>query len=329
MESHIPSDTVLSVVIPCKNEELHISRCLDALLNQRIENPPLEIIVVDNGSTDRTLEILESYGDCVTPLSLPNASISELRNHGVRESHGDWIAFIDADVEVHGNWYIAVMSALRRLEEEGLEISNVITGSTYAIPDNPTWIERVWFNQLLARDKGNNNYINGGNLIVHRTLFDKIVGFDPFCVTGEDVKFCQDAKTHGGTVVKDPSILAFHHGYPKTIGQFFRRERWHGLGMARSLSRPWYSRDLSLALYYSALLLALIACLLLSKDVFMSLAIVLLLMFGPLFILALRRSDGRFHNIFSLTFLYFIYGWARVFSLFDIVSDSGKRKDQR
>jgi glycosyltransferase involved in cell wall biosynthesis len=329
MKSHLLNDTLISVVIPCKNEEKHISRCLNALLRQRGENPPMDIVVVDNGSTDASLEILEGYKNNITLLSLPNASISALRNLGANESQGEWIAFIDADVEVHEDWYAAAVSTLRKLEDRGLDTANVVTGSTYAVPDNGTWIERIWYNQLMARDRERNDYINGGNLIVHRTLFNKVGGFDPRYRTGEDVKFCRDAKAHGGSVVKDPSLLAFHHGYPKTIGQFFRRERWHGLGMARSLAKPWDSRDLSLAYFYSALLPAFLVCLILSKGVFMCPAILLLLMFGPLFFPALKRSGAPLADTLLLTLLYFVYGWAKVFSLLDIILQSSVRKPPR
>jgi glycosyltransferase involved in cell wall biosynthesis len=311
----------LSVIIPCKNEERYIAICLDALLYQKIHNPTIEIILVDNGSTDRTLEGLQKYISQISLLHVPDVHISELRNHGVAHARGEWVAFIDADVEVANNWYSNLTQALDRMERADVDTSKIVIGSTYTIPNNATWIERVWFEQLLARDSESDRYINGGNLIVKKSFFSEISGFDSHYATGEDVKFCLDAKIHGGRIIKDKEIVAVHHGYPKTIKQFVARERWHGLGMKHYFTRPWLSKDLLLALYNLFLLMIfLFGVLLCKKSIVLSISI-LLLMFAPLFILALRRSAGRFLNVFPLTFLYFLYGWARVFSVLDIISN--------
>ena len=316
----------LSVVIPCKDEEEYVSICLDSLLRQTTPNSQIEIIVVDNGSTDKTLEILMDYSSEIKAFCLPNVSISELRNYGVHKSNGEWIAFIDADVEVNANWFTNLAKTLYRLKRAGFDMANIITGSTYSIPKNPTWVERIWFTQLLARDRRNDSYINGGNLIVHRKLFEIIGGFNPAFKTGEDVKFCQDALIYGAKIVKDKSILVVHHGYPKDVKQFFKRERWHGLGMTRYFFRPWKSRDLSLSLYYLFLLIMFLFSLVFWKNIAIILIAFFLMAFSPPFILALRRYEGKAYNLFLLALLYFVYGWARVCSLIDVFLNSIVKK---
>ncbi len=311
----------LSVVIPCRDEERYISICLDALLQQGTHNRAIEIIIVDNGSTDRTLEILQKYGSQIRLLHLHDAHISELRNYGASHARGEWLAFIDADVEVSRNWYDNLVHALKQLEHAEIDTSKIVLGSTCAIPVKSTWIERVWFGQLVVRDGESDRYINSGHLIVKRSYFYEIGGFDPHYRTGEDVKFCLDAKIHGGRIIKNRLILAIHHGYPRTLKQFFVRERWHGLEIRHYFMRPWLSRDLLLALYNLFLLSIFLIGVVLRRGNMVLLLSILLFMVAPLFLLALRRNVGRFLDVFPLTFLYFLYGWSRVFTILDIISN--------
>lgn len=169
----------ISIIIPCKNEEQYISLCLDALLKQTQHFPKSEIILVDNGSTDSTLDIARRYGTLIKLLRLPHHTISEVRNHGAMNSIGEWLTFVDADVEVDDNWGANFIRSIDEFEKKGINLSNIITGSTYSIPQKSCWIERVWFHSLTSRDKSSDRYINGGNLIIHRQLFNKTGGFDP------------------------------------------------------------------------------------------------------------------------------------------------------
>lgn len=88
----------VSVVIPAYNAGVTITRALDSVLAQTW--PAHEIIVVDDGSSDNTQEIVATYGDQVTYLKQENAGPSTARNSGVTVASGEWIAFLDAD-----DWY--------------------------------------------------------------------------------------------------------------------------------------------------------------------------------------------------------------------------------
>lgn len=85
----------ISVVIPAYNAAGTVKATLDSLFAQTVT--PSEIIVVDDGSRDATREVLEAYRDRVTLLFQTNSGPSATRNRGVREAHGDWVAFCDAD----------------------------------------------------------------------------------------------------------------------------------------------------------------------------------------------------------------------------------------
>lgn len=89
------SDPVVSVIIPTFNRAGVVTRAIDSVLGQTYH--PLEVMVVDDGSTDETPEVLKSYGDAVVSIVQDNAGPSAARNRGIRESSGDLIAFLDSD----------------------------------------------------------------------------------------------------------------------------------------------------------------------------------------------------------------------------------------
>lgn len=85
----------VSVVIPCYNGAAYLRETLESALAQT--HAPLEVIVVDDGSTDDSAAIAESFGPPVRVIRQENRGESAARNVGVRASRGDWIAFLDAD----------------------------------------------------------------------------------------------------------------------------------------------------------------------------------------------------------------------------------------
>lgn len=89
----------ISVVIPAHNREKYISKCLDSIINQSYK--PYEIIVVDDASTDNTVQMVEKYASSIVRVIRceSNGGAQKARNIGIREAQGDWIAFLDSDDE--------------------------------------------------------------------------------------------------------------------------------------------------------------------------------------------------------------------------------------
>ena len=85
----------VSVIIPAYNAAAHIARAIDSVLAQ--STPPLEIIVVDDGSTDDTAELVARRYPQVTCVRQDNRGCGQARNTGCTAARGDWLAFLDAD----------------------------------------------------------------------------------------------------------------------------------------------------------------------------------------------------------------------------------------
>lgn len=90
------SQPLVSVILPVFNTEKYVTESVESVLNQTYKN--LEIICINDGSTDKSLEILKSFGDKITLINLEkNGGISVARNAGFEVAKGDYIAFMDAD----------------------------------------------------------------------------------------------------------------------------------------------------------------------------------------------------------------------------------------
>jgi glycosyltransferase involved in cell wall biosynthesis len=88
-------EPMVSIIIPCFNAEEYISSAIDSALAQTYEN--CEVIVIDDGSVDKSLDEIKRFGGRIKFKTGPNMGASEARNLGIHEALGEWIQFLDAD----------------------------------------------------------------------------------------------------------------------------------------------------------------------------------------------------------------------------------------
>jgi len=89
------NNPLISVIIPTYNRAWALEAAVDSVLAQ--DYPEVELIVVDDGSTDETPALLARYGEALRVLTLENGGVSRARNHGIAASAGEFIAFLDSD----------------------------------------------------------------------------------------------------------------------------------------------------------------------------------------------------------------------------------------
>lgn len=114
----LPDLPLVSVVIPAFNCAQFIGSAIDSALAQ--DYPHLEMIVIDDGSTDDTRGVVETYGDRVRLLAQPNRGCAAARNLGVAKAQGEYIAFLDAD---DAWWHGKIRYQLQGLQQSGLEMA--------------------------------------------------------------------------------------------------------------------------------------------------------------------------------------------------------------
>lgn len=109
------NNTLVSIIIPFYNVEKYIAECIESVINQSYEN--IEIIMVDDGSPDNSVQIVKKYirqDKRIKLLKQPNSGVASARNYGMREANGEFFTFIDSDDWVSTDY----VSHLMELQKE-------------------------------------------------------------------------------------------------------------------------------------------------------------------------------------------------------------------
>jgi len=308
-----------SFIIPAYNEAANIAVTIDSIRRNVPDNCQFEIIVVDHGSTDDTVELAQNCG--AKPVPHPEGTIAKLRNIGVGHSTGNVLVFLDADIRLTQEWGVRI-SEVARLLTAG---ERILTGSRCGIPDNPGWIEKFWFKPLI---RGNNSYINSGHLIISRHLFDEIGGFNEKLETGEDYDFSMRARAASIKPVDDARLRVIHEGYPKNLYEFSKREYWHGQGDATSIAVLVNSKVAVTASLFVMLHLALLFFVSLENE----LAVYTILSAIAGLVIASAVFKYRSEPISTIlvnSVLYYVYFFARGLSILSLPRFRKARKRSR
>ncbi|UCG61422.1 MAG: glycosyltransferase [Candidatus Zixiibacteriota bacterium] len=292
----------ISFIIPVLNGEKFIADCIDHILAEMGDDD--ELIVVDNGSTDGTMDIVRRYSR-VTVMQFPHSTIAYLRNRGTEVGSRELLAFIDSDCILCEGWRRAVASVL---EDDTIHA----TGSKYDIPEPAHWIERAWYSKR-TREMAPAKYINSGNLVVRREVFEAIGGFDESLVTDEDYDIGRRLNQSGFRIIEAPQIRVIHLGNPKSLRNFYRKEKWHATSSLNALTRGDIDKPTMMTMVF--LLCCLIALLILPSIIAGKLSpvrLVALLLFVPLVTAFYRAVQYRaFVHIPAFIVLYFLFYIAR------------------
>jgi glycosyltransferase involved in cell wall biosynthesis len=223
----------VSFVVPVRNDAEGLRRCLASIRAQG----DVEIVVVDNGSSDGSIDVARTFGAKV--IELPGAPVSTLRNRGVAAAGGDVIAFVDADMQLGAGW---LQIALRLLRQPGV----AAVGAEYCAPPQPTWVQRLYDGlREPTRGVADVRWLPTGNMIVGRAVFDAVGGFDERLRTCEDWDFCIKLTELGYRLLADGALRSAHFGDPRTLRLLFRSELWRGRDNMRvSLRRVPALRDI-------------------------------------------------------------------------------------
>jgi len=217
-----------SVIIPAKDEQKYLPLCLQSLAN--LDYPPsaYEVLVIDNGSTDKTVEIAAQYGAKV--FIRPELTIAGLRNFGASHAQGRCLVFLDADCTVAPDWLVAAFGWLNQMDI-------CCFGGPPESPEHGTWVQKAWH---LVRGKRRMveeaEWLESMNMFVRKEVFARINGFDETLTTCEDYDLSLRLRKHG-RIVADKRIRAIHHGEAATLGHFYRKERWRGVSNLSGLTR--------------------------------------------------------------------------------------------
>lgn len=224
----------LSVIIPACNAEQTIVQCLEALACQTVPPEVYEVIVVDDGSTDRTAEIACQYG--VRLVRQPNAGPAAARNHGTQLARGEILLFTDADCAPAPDW-------IERMTEPFCDPDIVGTKGVYRTRQKELVARFVQleyedkYARMLRQDRI--DFVDTYSAAYRRDIFLANGGFDPLFPTAsvEDQEFSFRLARKGYRLVFVPKA-AVYHCHATTLRQYWQRK--FGIGYWKALLLRWH-----------------------------------------------------------------------------------------
>ncbi|HWH07184.1 MAG TPA: glycosyltransferase family 2 protein [Candidatus Paceibacterota bacterium] len=197
---------LVSVIIPVYNREEYIGAAINSVLNQ--DYPSIEIIVVDDGSTDSTPEILKSFESKITVLNQPNKGPSAARNFGIRHASGSVIGLLDSD----DLWPEGRLTALIPYIKEG---HSIVRGLTRYIRDEGTEKQSVSEYHVVA--------INVGACLYDATVFTNVGPFDETMVYAEDLDWDIRSRECGYTELQVPVPALQHRRHDTNLTNIYEK----------------------------------------------------------------------------------------------------------
>jgi glycosyltransferase involved in cell wall biosynthesis len=232
---------LVSVVIPTYNYGHFVCQAVESALAQTYAN--IEVIVVDDGSTDDTVQRLAPYRDRIRYIHQENRGLSAARNMGIRHATGEWIALLDADDLWHPQKIDTQLNAVRGFGPVGLIGSPQARELNDKLPP-ATRVERLGVRDLLLSRR-----IGPSSALIRKDCLQTVGGFDENLRSVEDrdmwlrlaARFpavvvdvpCWVQRIHEGQMSRAASRM--HLNYCKVLDGFFKRHSEH-----RSLHRLGY-----------------------------------------------------------------------------------------
>lgn len=202
------SDLPISVVIPLYNKERYIASALESILDQSYQ--PAEIIVVNDGSTDRSTEVVELFNDPrIKLINQEHSGVSAARNTGWRMAQSEWVAFLDGDDEWKTDFLLKTSTMVRALAKEGV----VVVGSSHMDENGQPWVDDASPSGLIEDYFGasaaiRRSLLHGSAVLVKKQALMEIGGFPEGIQFGEDNDtWCRLAWTGPIGFIKEPLVV--------------------------------------------------------------------------------------------------------------------------
>ena len=212
---------VVSVIIPVYNAEKYLCECIESALNQTYKE--IEVIAINDGSTDNSLKILEQYSDRIKVISKPNGGTSSALNLGIKNMKGEWFKWLSADDVLYPNAIEELIFEAKKLENK-----KIILYSNYDIINSKGEIIKQFiepnYDELSSFDFNamllDHHVGNGTTSLIHKSILDKYGIFDESIGFAEDyelwLRFCL---IYGCRLHLVPKILAKYRVHKTQLTQ--------------------------------------------------------------------------------------------------------------
>ena len=199
----------ISLYVCAYNVERTIEEVIIGILN--LDSKPNEIIIVNDGSTDSTLEILNKYKNNINILNLTkNMGIGHGRNIAIKNSKNNIVATLDSDVVPEKTWLLNIYNSMIKHNSQlcgGLLIEKYLKNNRYNYWRDIHIMHK--FSEKKIPDV--QSFITGSNMILNKNAWNKVNGYDEqFLTNGEDVHFCIKLRNNGFKISYDNDACCYH-----------------------------------------------------------------------------------------------------------------------
>jgi len=283
----------ISVVVTCFNKARTLGPCVSSIYDQALDG--LEVVVVDDGSTDNSLETISKFSglENFRLLKLPHNGISVAKNEGIKISRGEIVLFLDGDCVLEEGSLEGVLEAFGA----GGEGLGCVGGEVRALNGSKAVARTI----ELLQNEFTRKWPFGANVAFRRRVLDELGGFDPSMEYGEDADLFLRMKEAGYAHAMSKAVSARTENPEGLLDLFRQRYRW-GKGFGQLIDRHPELFDhkvkLCFALNY-AMLASLISSAIhpIAPLAFLLLAAASLLRFLPLALKVYGISGNRAHLI--------------------------------
>jgi glycosyltransferase involved in cell wall biosynthesis len=192
---------LISCIVPVYNGEKYLAEAIESILTQSYQ--PLEVIIVDDGSTDETPQVVAGFKDRVVYLEQSNRGPSATPNLGVSASQGDFVAFLDPDDLWHPEKLARQMACFEARPELDLCVSHV----------QLFWVSELEGEAARLRHRARVNTVPGytsGTLLTRRTFFDAVGDYEASLWFGDATDWFLRAADRGAVMELLPDVLLYH-----------------------------------------------------------------------------------------------------------------------
>jgi glycosyltransferase involved in cell wall biosynthesis len=215
----------ITVIVPAYNAQKYIDKCINALLNQSYLSEDYEVIVVDDGSSDKTADIIRGYQ--VRYMRQRNKGPAAARNRGAREARGEIILFTDADCVPRSNWVEEMVKPFR--DPEVMAVKGAYKTDQKTLIARFVQIEFEERFEMLKKAESI-DMIDTYSAGYRKSIFLALGGFDTSfpVANNEDTELSYKMSNAGHKMVFNPNAVVYHLNHPDSIKKYVKLKYWRG-----------------------------------------------------------------------------------------------------
>jgi len=213
----------VSVVVPVYNGESTISECLESTLALDYPGENLEIITVDDGSTDETLSKMKNYP--VKLVQKDHGGYPSSMNAGIKESKGEVILVVDSDTYVEQDYLVKILEELEDNE------AGIVSGYVATKPNAKFWARIIGFESEDRYDQMNSKYVDfitSTCTAYRKEVFNQVGLFDEGLKRGSDEDLAQRASKAGWKIVLRKDAVCYHE-WVSSVRRYFKKQTANGI----------------------------------------------------------------------------------------------------